>query len=171
MISRHRNERLGGFSLLELFGSITLLMAGLVAFGGVFLSTSQMTNKNRENNLVTITLRNAVQTLEAAEFTTLLTEFGASSAKEKFWCQDDGALQFTDPGDAEIVGRFYLFNDEQNIPVEFADLAGDADINANLIIDTTPVTDYMILPVRIELDVVNANPSRIVTVHLILSDS
>ncbi len=171
MISRLTNKRCGGFSLLELFGSITLLTAGLVAFGGVFLSTSQMTDKNRENNLVTITVRNAVETLEAANFATLTTEFGAGDPKEYFWCQDDGALLFTDPGDAEIAGRFFLHNDEQAMPASFADLSLDADINANLIIDIIPVTNYVILPARIQLTVVNASPARVVTVDIILTEN
>jgi hypothetical protein len=171
MISRLTNERCGGFSLLELFGSITLLMAGLVAFGGVFLSTTQMTDRNRENNLVTITVRNAVETLEAATFANVTAEFGAGSSKEYFWCQDDGALLFADPGDAEIAGRFYVYNNEQAMPTSFADLSLDADINANLIIDLLPVTNYVILPARVELTVVNASPPRVVTVDLILTEN
>ena len=105
MFSRHTNQRNGGFSLLEIFGAITLLMAGLVAFAGVFLSTTRMTDRTRENNLVTITLRNAVETLEATEFTTLVTEFGTGSPKEDFWCEDDGALLFVCLENIENMSR------------------------------------------------------------------
>ena len=73
---------------------------------------------------------------------------------------------FADPGGAEIAGRFYFYTDEQNMPTTLADLSADGDINANLIIDIVPVTDYIILPARIELTVVNASPPRVVTLNL-----
>lgn len=169
MFSRHKNKRNEGFSFLELVGAITLLMAGLAAFAGVYLSTTRTTEMNRENNLVTVTIRNVAETLEAAAFTSIVTDYGAGSTREFFWCEADGALLFADPGGAEIAGRLYFYNDEQNIPAEFADLAADGDINGSGTIENT-VTDYVILPTRIELTVLNASPPRVVTVDLILTD-
>lgn len=145
-------------------------MAGLGAFALVYLSTTGMVDRTQANNLVGVTLHNAVQELEAAQFSTLVSEFGPGGAKEFFWCEDDGALLFSDPGDAGVAGRFFLYNDEQNIPPEFADLGSEPDINANLTVDTAPVNDYLILPVRIVLTMRNVSPSDEVTLDLILTD-
>ncbi len=171
MFSRHTNERNGGFSLLEIFGAITLLMAGLAAFASVFLSTTRTTEKNRENNLVTVTIRNVVETLNAADFTALLTDYGLGN-RDKFWCEADGALLVANnnPGGVEIGGRLYFYNDEQNMPANFAGLSANGDINGNGIIETAPITDYVILPVRIELTVLIANRSRVFYVDLIITN-
>ena len=137
------------------------------------LSTNQLTEKNRENNLVTAAIRNAIGTLQAADFSSLTEEFGPDTANSTFSCSADGTLSFpaADSNAAKLTGEIVFFNDEVNIPPSFADLSGGFDINGNGFVDNGPVTGYKILPARLVLNVANPGPPRRVTVDFVLSPS
>ncbi len=163
------NFRSSGFSLLELVCALTILVVGALALMATFLSTMRLADESRELAVLTASCRNMIEALKSEPFKTLPQNFGPSTVKSNFWSEPSGAVCFSAPSQTEVSGTIEFFNNEGQIPSSFADLAGGFDLNGNGSVDSTPVTDYKVLPGRIVATLNGKNGQRSVTLDFILT--
>jgi prepilin-type N-terminal cleavage/methylation domain-containing protein len=152
-----------GFTLLEVLIASGVLLVVAAALVAVFLVSARRSAENSGESLLSVAARNVIARLHAEEFETLTT-----SLPTAFFGAENGAISFTDPGDAPISGTLEFFNDEQGIPSSFGELSGDFDLNANGTIDDSPVSDYKVLPARIDLILNDPTSPRTATIHVVL---
>ncbi len=156
-------------TLVEIAIAISILAIGALAFAGTFVNTAQLSQDTRDTRVITVAMKNVLETLHAEHFPSLTTNYGQGTANPSFWCTDDGTVVFTDPGNASVTGSIEFFNDESSIPASFAGLNGGFDLNADGTVSSGPVSDYRILPTRITMTVVDSTSStRVVTTDVLL---
>lgn len=152
-----------GFTLLEVLIATGILLVVAASLVAVFLVSARRSAENSGDSLLSIAARNVIARLRAEEFETLTVNVPAT-----FFGAENGAISFTDPGNAPISGTLEFFNDEHGIPGSFGELSGEFDLNANGTIDDSPVSDYKVLPTRIDLILSDPNNFRTATIHVLL---
>jgi len=165
------NARQAGWSHVELVAAMALLVTGFLGLAVGFHGTSRLAQDSRDTGVLNAGCRNVIEVLRSVPFASVTTEFGPGSGKDLIWCGRDGAISFSDPGDAMASGRIELFDDESSIPPAFEDLDSGFDLNADGTVESNSVSDYKILPGLLTFDAVSASGPRTLTVHFILSDS
>ncbi len=154
-----------GFTLLEIVIAIGILLVVIAALVGVFMVAASRAAENNGNVLLSVAARNIIARLRAEEFVTLTADFQTT-----FHCTENGSISFADPGDAPVSGTLEFFVDENNIPGSFGELSGSFDLNANGRFDASPVSNYKILPIRINLSLNDQNDPRTATIDLVLRE-
>ena len=152
-----------GFTLIEILIATGILLVVIGALVAVFLVSVSRAAENNGNVLLSITARNIVARLRAADFATLTADFPTT-----FFGTENGSITFTDPEDGPMSGTLEFFDDENDIPSAFGVLSDTFDINASGEIDVNPVSDYTILPTRIQLTLNDPNDPRTVTIDVVL---
>lgn len=150
MNQAHR-ERGEGFTLLEMTVALTMLSVGVLALAGTLGSTMELGDDRLTEIQKSVHMQNALVIVESIDFDQIAATFGAGSGNEQFWCDATGQIWFSDPGDSIAVGSIQVFDEEDAVPISFADTTVGLDLNANGVIDSGTVTDYQILPLRIIL--------------------
>ena len=130
--------------------TIAVLTIGMLSLAMVLVSSTRQTIDSRESNLLSISISNAVEHLRSVAFADVATTFGAGGT-DQFWCTETGELSFVDPGNAPVSGNFTIFATEDAIPPNFAGMDAGFDLDEDGVIESTPTSDYRVLPVRISL--------------------
>ncbi len=153
-----------GFTLIEVMVATGILVITVTALAAVFLVATRQSTENNGDVLLTAAARNIIATLQSEDFSSL-----TQNIQGTFYGAQNGMISFADPGNAPVSGTVEFFDDENDIPSSFGDLSGSFDLNANGIIDAAPVSDYKVLPTRIDLNLNDPNDSRTVTINLLLT--
>jgi type II secretory pathway pseudopilin PulG len=173
------NTREGGFSIVELGASLTLLIFGLLSMAVGFHGATRLADSTRDNYLLHMATRNMVAELQGATFETLTTEYGAGSGKEDFWV---GLLDPVNQAVGEVVysapvqtttrtaaGSIQFFTGEQTMPTTWTGVSGGVDLDFDGNVSGTSATDYQILPVRLDIVVPGADGPRTLVQDIILT--
>ena len=153
-----------GFTLIEIMVATGILVIAVTALAAVFLVATRQSTQNNGEVLLTAAARNIIATLQGEDFASL-----TQNNQRTFYGAQNGTISFTDPGSAPVSGTVEFFDDEDDIPSSFGDLSGSFDLNANGIIDASPVSDYKVLPTRIDLNLNDPNDSRTITIDVLLT--
>lgn len=157
-----------GSSLVELLVALSVFVVGVLGLAGGFLGTTRLAEDSRDNTLLDVATGNIIATLRGVPYFVVVDEFGPGSGKDQFWCSSDGTISLTDPGNAFATGQIEFFNNESAIPGSFAGTDGGFDLNGNGVVDSGPVSDYILLPVRTSLTIPQPGGSRVVNADFFL---
>ena len=163
------NTRTGGWSLLELSVSITVLVVALLGLATGLHGTARLEETNRENQLLGVACKNLIAELRTVSFSTVVASYGAGSGKENFWIGSDKKLYFATKADALATGQIEFFNNESAMPSSWTQFSGGLDLNANGTVEST-VTDYRVLPTRFTLNLTRPDGVRTHVLNLILTE-
>lgn len=152
-----------GFTLIEILIATGILLVVIGALVAVFLVSVSRAAENNGNVLLSVVARNVVASLRSADFATLTADFPTT-----FYGTENGSITFADPENGTVSGTLEFFADENDIPSEFGVLSHTFDLNASGEIDASPVSDYTILPTRIQLTLNDPNDPRTVTIDVVL---
>jgi len=158
-----------GWSIVELMVSITVLVVGLLSLAAGLFGASRLNESTHDNYVLSEAYNNAVAALQTAPFSSLTASFGPGSPKQAFWVDQNGGLFYKAPTDSLAQGTIEIFNIESAMPTSWSGLATGLDLNANGKVDTGPVTNYLVLPVRITLTMDRRYGQRTFTADLILA--
>ena len=162
--------RTAGFSFVELTVALLLLVVAVTALVTGFVNSTRLSEDTRTTAILTVGMRNLIETLRDVPLENVPAQFGLGSGQNQCWCNTEGEISFADPGDAIASGTLEFFNTESAIPAEFATMGVGFDLNGNGVVETTPVTDCQVLPVRLTMTTLNPNTPRQMTFHYFLSE-
>jgi hypothetical protein len=173
------NTREDGFSIVELGGSLTMLVFTLLSMVFAFHGAARMAGSTRDNYLLNLSCRNMVTELQGSQFETLTADYGSGSGKESFWV---GLLDPITRAVGEVVhsapvttttrtaaGDLKFFTDETSAPSTWT-ISGGLDLNFDGSVSGTSSGDYRILPARIEVVVAGADGPRSLVSDVILTN-
>jgi hypothetical protein len=174
---RHSQDaRQGGWSLLEVAISISLLVVGVLGTAVGFQRAAELDDLTRGTYVLLLGYRNTVAELSAAEFSTLPESHGPDSGRDLLYLGTDlldpaldsvGELTYTEPRTLLATAQVTLFDDETSTP------CGELDLNADGVIGSSGTGssgtgENRILPVRVEITVDSKSGPRTLSSDLIL---
>ena len=170
------NAREGGWSMMELAVSITVLVLGVMGFLAGFHGAAKLDADTRDNYLINLAYRNVVAELSSSQFENLTADYGTGSGKEDFYLAPVdsttkvlGDIVYTVPTRPQATGSIQFFPEESSPPTTWNGVAGSLDLNADGSICGGASSDYLILPTIVGITVESIQGPRTVETNLILS--
>lgn len=149
-----------GWLLLELMIALTVLTVGILGFLFSFQTNFRATHEMDAQDHAQVALETEVETLRAADFSTLYANFNNATVPVP-------GLDAPGGGTASIVVQFFV--NETALPGEFAalvDIDGDGKrTNANA------ASNYILLPTRLTLSYQDGSEAETKTLSFVLGPS
>ncbi|MCI0651036.1 MAG: hypothetical protein L0Z55_04055 [Planctomycetes bacterium] len=163
--------RQSGFGFVELIATVTFLAIGVMAFVGNLASFSRISTEVREHDVCAVAARAVYHEIRKVGFSAIPANFGSGTAKQYFFCDDSGAVVFSEPAESTASGEIEVFDIEDDVPVEFGGSPLGYDLNGDGDIDSGVVKDYVILPVRMTLSTGRQGEERDFVLHFFLTEN
>lgn len=176
------SDRESGWTTVEMASSIAILIVGLISLAVGFQGTAVLTQKTRENNLLSQACRNVVAELKTGQFSSVSADFGPGSGKESFWLGDNNSDAVTEqkvfystPLKPLLAGNVHFY-DETTLPSTWLGFLGGLDINADGVVgnvlsllNLSSTKPYMVLPTRVTLNLNGLDGMRTLNAEFLLN--
>jgi Tfp pilus assembly protein PilV len=158
MLAEMRQGREGGWLLVEAMVALTVLTVGILGFLFSFQANFRATRELGSRDLAEVALQGAVETLHAANFTTLYTTYNGVKLPATGLVAPDGTP-------ATVLVQFDV--NETTLPLEYGPVQ---DIDGDGVKTTTNASaSYVLLPTRLTLNYQMSYGPETKTLYLVLA--
>ena len=144
-----------GFSLLEMVNGLSVLSIALLGLGVLLVANERARENTALEVQVTHLLRNVAESVRSVTFADTADQF------DNYY--------FTDT-ESGATGLVQVFRNEMDTSADAQILGFPRDLDGNDLADNVSVTNYNLLPVKIEVDFVTADGTQTRELYLILSN-